>query len=141
MSLLSRNVRTSLSLLGILYASVLLAGLIAPYAPTEQNRDMPFAPPTRLHFAEATGKLHLRPFVYRLVSQPGSFGDYGEDRGDRLQTWPQGTRRTTIVHSKRLVRRCGPDFDRLRPFWRRPTGLRRDDTVYRQDAVAGPHAG
>ncbi len=83
MSLPSRNVRTSLSLLGILYVSVLLAGLLAPYAPTEQNRDMPFAPPTRLHFAEATGKLHLRPFVYRLVSQPGSFGDYGEDRDTR----------------------------------------------------------
>ena len=72
-----------LSLLAILYASVLLAGFLAPYAPAEQNRDRPFAPPTRLHFAEATGKLHLRPFVYRLVSQPGGFGDYGEDRSTR----------------------------------------------------------
>ena len=80
MSLAERKVRTSLSLLGILYAAVLLAGFLAPYAPAEQNRDMPFAPPTRLHFAEATGKLHLRPFVYRLVSDPRSFGEYSEDR-------------------------------------------------------------
>ena len=75
MSLAVRNVRASLSLLAILYVSVLLAGFLTPYAPTEQNRDMPFAPPTRLHFAEATGRVHLRPFVYRLASDPRSF-DY-----------------------------------------------------------------
>ena len=80
MSLAERNVRTSLSLLGILYASVFLAGLLAPYAPADQNRDMPFAPPARLHFVEPTGKLHVRPFVYRLVSHPRSFGEYSEDR-------------------------------------------------------------
>ncbi len=76
-----RNVRTSLSLLGLLYASVLLAGLLAPYDPTEQNRDMPFAPPSRLHFAEPRGTFRLRPFVYRVVSKPGSFGEYAEERG------------------------------------------------------------
>jgi peptide/nickel transport system permease protein len=80
MSLAERRVRISLSLLGILYAVVLLAGFLAPYAPTEQNREMPFAPPTRLHFTEATGKPHLRPFVYRVVSDPQSFGEYSEDR-------------------------------------------------------------
>src|SRR5438034_11734180 len=79
MSLAARNVRTSLSLLVILYVSVLLAGFLTPYVPTEQNRDMPFAPPTRLHLAEATGRVHLRPFVYRLASDPRSFGEYIDD--------------------------------------------------------------
>ena len=66
-----------------LYAAVLLAGLIAPYEPNEQSRDVPFAPPTRLHFVDATGRLHLRPFVYRLVGRPGRFDEYDEDYRDR----------------------------------------------------------
>jgi peptide/nickel transport system permease protein len=78
-----RNVRACLSLLAVLYASVLLAGLIAPYEPNEQTRSVPFAPPTRLHFVDAAGRLHLRPFVYRLVGRPGSFDEYDEDRSDR----------------------------------------------------------
>lgn len=78
MSVAERKVKTSLILLGILYASVLMAGFLAPYAPTEQNRDVPFAPPTRLHFTDAAGTLHWQPFVFRIVSE--SFGEYSEDR-------------------------------------------------------------
>lgn len=79
----ARKIRGWLSLLGLLYASVLFAGLIAPYAPNEQNRTTPFAPPTRLHFIETTGQLHVRPFVYRLVRRPGTFDEYDEDRSRR----------------------------------------------------------
>ena len=68
-----RHVRAYLSLLVALYASVLLAGPIAPYDPHEQNRNAPFAPPTRLHFVDADGRFHMRPFVYRLVGRPGRF--------------------------------------------------------------------
>src|SRR3989442_2093430 len=75
-----RQVRAYLSLLVALYASVLLAGPIAPYAPNEQNRNAPFAPPTRLHFIDTTGQFHLRPFVYGLVGRPGRFDEYDEDR-------------------------------------------------------------
>ena len=80
MSVAERKVKTSLILLGILYASVLMAGFLAPYAPTEQNRDVPFAPPTRLHFTDAAGTLHWQPFVFRIVSDARSFGEYSEDR-------------------------------------------------------------
>jgi len=79
----ARHVRAWLGVLGVLYASVLLAGLVTPYAPNEQNRNVPFAPPTRLHFTETTGQLHLRPFVYRLKSRPGNFDEYDEDRSRR----------------------------------------------------------
>ena len=78
-----RHVRACLSLLVALYASVLLAGPIAPYDPSEQNRNEPFAPPTRLHFVDAAGHVHLRPFVYRVVGRPGRFDEYDEDRGVR----------------------------------------------------------
>ncbi len=79
----SRQVRFYLSLLVVLYASVLLAGPIAPYDPNEQNRNAPFAPPTRLHFVDATGRFHPWPFVYRMVGRPGRFDEYDEDRSDR----------------------------------------------------------
>jgi peptide/nickel transport system permease protein len=79
----ARHVRVWLGLLSALYAAVLLAGLIAPYAPGEQNRDAPFAPPTRLHFIETTGQFHPRPFVYALVGRPGRFDEYEEDRSRR----------------------------------------------------------
>src|SRR5438067_4038985 len=79
----SRHVRAYLSLLIALYASVLLAGPIAPYDPNEQNRNTPFASPTRVHFVDADGRFHLRPFVYRLVGRPGRFDEYDEDRQER----------------------------------------------------------
>jgi peptide/nickel transport system permease protein len=78
----ARRVRLWLGLLTMLYAAVLFAGVIAPYAPDAQNRTLPFAPPSRLHFVEPTGRVHLRPFVYAVVSRPGDFGGYAEDRSD-----------------------------------------------------------
>jgi peptide/nickel transport system permease protein len=78
-----RKIRAWAGLLGVVYASVLLAGFIGPYAPDEQDREHPFAPPTRLHFRDTTGELHLRPFVYRLAGRPERFGEYEEDRSRR----------------------------------------------------------
>jgi hypothetical protein len=66
MSGAGRRVGAWLGLLGALYAAVLLAGLIAPYAPNDQNRNAPFAPPTRLHFFDTTGQFHLRPASMNL---------------------------------------------------------------------------
>ena len=80
MNVASRHVRAWVTLLGILYAAIFLAGFIAPYAPNEQNRSAPFTAPTRVHFVDDTGEFHRRPFVYRLVSRPGTFDEYDEDR-------------------------------------------------------------
>src|SRR5207247_1360560 len=46
----------------------------------EQNRALPYAPPTRLRFVDDERRLHLRPFVYRLVEREGAGGVYDEDR-------------------------------------------------------------
>jgi peptide/nickel transport system permease protein len=77
---MSRGLRATTALLAVLYASVLFAGFIAPYSPISQSRNAAFVPPTRLHWVDTTGTVHLRPFVYRLVNRPGSADEYDEDR-------------------------------------------------------------
>ena len=73
------------ALLAGLHLVLLFAGFFAPYDPTAQNRELPYAPPTRLHFKDSSG-FRLRPFVYAWTSvlnsdQPDSSQDsYKEDR-------------------------------------------------------------
>jgi peptide/nickel transport system permease protein len=69
--------------LALVHAAALGAGFLAPYSPTEQNRTLPYAPPTRLHFVDAAGRLHLRPFVYALDEAAADAGRFAEDRGRR----------------------------------------------------------
>jgi peptide/nickel transport system permease protein len=63
-----------------LHLVILFAGFIAPCDPASQNRDFPFAPPTRLHFVDARGHLHFRPFIYQSVSSPEGLYEYTEIR-------------------------------------------------------------
>jgi peptide/nickel transport system permease protein len=69
-----------LGLLGLVYLSAIVAGFLAPDDPIRQNRELAFVPPTRLHFVDATGRFHLRPFVYELTRPPASVAEYSEDR-------------------------------------------------------------
>ena len=57
--------------------STLLAGFLAPYDPTEQDREHPYAPPSKIHFVDGAGKTQLRPFVHAWKDD-GS-GGYEED--------------------------------------------------------------
>ncbi len=68
------------SFLALLHMCVFLAGFVAPYSPASQNRDLPYAPPMRIHFSDASGQFHLRPFVYPLAPDPANFNAYIEDR-------------------------------------------------------------
>jgi peptide/nickel transport system permease protein len=74
-----RSCRLVLGLLGLVYLSTVFAGFLAPDDPAAQNRDLSFAPPTRLHFVDGTGRLHVRPFVYGLA-RSGDSEEYAEDR-------------------------------------------------------------
>lgn len=49
-----------------LHLAILLAGFIAPYDAAEQDRELPYAPPTPLHFRDGNG-FHWRPFVRAWV--------------------------------------------------------------------------
>jgi peptide/nickel transport system permease protein len=68
----------AVALLAVVHLAAIGAGFLAPYAPSEQNRTLPYAPPTRLHLVDAEGRLHLRPFVYAL--REVERGRYEEDR-------------------------------------------------------------
>jgi peptide/nickel transport system permease protein len=67
------------AVLGVCYSSALLAGFISPYSFETQNRDLNYLPPTRIHILDSTGRLHLRPFVYRSTAGPDGFAQYAED--------------------------------------------------------------
>lgn len=63
----------------VVHAVALFAELFAPYDPTQQNRALPYAPPTPVHFLDRAGRFHLRPFVYGIRERPGELGVYEED--------------------------------------------------------------
>ncbi len=71
--------RLAIAALVVSHGLVLLAGFAVPYDPAAQDRELPFAPPTRIHFIDRQRKLHLRPFVYRWKASAGSEGGYRED--------------------------------------------------------------
>jgi peptide/nickel transport system permease protein len=75
-----RKIVAAVVFLLALHLAILLAGFVAPGEPSAQNRDFPYAPPTRIHFVDARGNFHLRPFIYQAVSRPDSFYEYTEDR-------------------------------------------------------------
>ncbi len=68
-----------LILLATIHVPILLAGFVAPYSSTEQDRAWPFAPPSRIHFVDARGKFHVRPFLYGLEADPSSISGYVND--------------------------------------------------------------
>lgn len=70
--------RFAIVLFCALHGAIIAAGFFAPYAPDHQNRAFPFAPPTKVHWRDQAGRLHLRPFVYRIDTSLD--GDYSEDR-------------------------------------------------------------
>jgi len=61
-----------LAALVALHLVLVFAGFIAPYDPAAQDRDLPYAQPTELHFRDAAG-WHLRPFVYARTIAPDSY--------------------------------------------------------------------
>ena len=68
----------------VLHVVVLFAGFVAPYSYDTQDRDHPYAPPVRLHFVDARGNWHMRPFVYGIRNREGSLTEYEEDRAQRF---------------------------------------------------------
>jgi peptide/nickel transport system permease protein len=65
--------------LSALHVVVLFAGFVSPYDLTRQNRELPFAPPTHIHFTDAEGTIHLRPFVCVSIERPMALGTYVEN--------------------------------------------------------------
>jgi len=66
-------------LLAVFHALVLFAGFFAPYNFAAQNRELAFAPPAHIHFVDALGRFHARPFVYGLRSNRSDPNAYEVD--------------------------------------------------------------
>ena len=77
---LSKTPWLAISALVACHLSALLAGFFAPYSFEAQNRLLAFAPPTRIHFIDAQGRFHARPFVYRWAPRRNSFAEYEENQ-------------------------------------------------------------
>lgn len=75
----NRKLVLLLMVLAFFHAVILFAGFVAPYGYATQNRDFPFAAPTRIHFIDSTGKWHCRPFVYALAVDASDPGGYHVD--------------------------------------------------------------
>jgi peptide/nickel transport system permease protein len=75
---MSRKSRLAIGFLAAAHLVVVFAGFFAPYHYSTQNRAYPFAPPTRIHFVDAQGEWHWRPFIYGLA-EAQEFGRYTED--------------------------------------------------------------
>lgn len=71
----------------VLYGTALFAGFISPYFYDNENRDHSYHPPLGLHFFDAQGKFHLRPFVY---ASSYAFDEYYNRRwaADKSKMYP-----------------------------------------------------
>jgi len=76
------KLRTAFILLAAVHAAVVFAGFLAPYGFADQDRELPFAPPTRLHFFGAHGGFRPRPFVYGLAADPSRPNVYTIDTAE-----------------------------------------------------------
>jgi peptide/nickel transport system permease protein len=75
-----RPATLALLVLAALHLAALSAAFLAPYSALEQNRSLPYAPPTRLRFVDESGRWHPRPFVYAWAEDEAGAGPYREDR-------------------------------------------------------------
>jgi peptide/nickel transport system substrate-binding protein len=78
-----RHARLLIGALAAVHLVVALAGFIAPYDPANQDRSLPYAPPTAVRFVDATGAFHLRPFVYAQTPDPANPDAYLDDTTTR----------------------------------------------------------
>lgn len=67
-----------------IHAVIVLAGFFAPYSASDQDRERPYLPPMRVHFIDASGHFHLRPFCYPLQLKTGSFDQFEENSTTRV---------------------------------------------------------
>lgn len=67
------------AVLVVLYAVMLLAEFLAPYPLDFSDRNLYYAPPVGVHFLDARGHWHLRPFVYAYRVVDLSTATYAPD--------------------------------------------------------------
>ena len=81
----AKNRVLALVLLAV-HLPVVFPGFFSPNGYATQNRNLPFAPPTKLHFVDEAGHFHFRPFVYEAMEAESApqGTSYRESRGARF---------------------------------------------------------
>src|SRR5229473_190443 len=74
----SGKIEVALGFLALIYFLVVFAGFFAPCSFDTQDREHPYAPPSRVHFVDADGRVHLRPFIYAVEPRPEAANEYVE---------------------------------------------------------------
>ena len=74
-----RKLAKWLAVLVALHGVIACAGFVAPDDPVAQDRQHPYAPPSKLHFLDKQGRVHIRPFLYPLRMREGLFNQYEEE--------------------------------------------------------------
>ena len=67
----------------LLLTAAVFADFLSPTPPEEQNLENFFAPPSRIHFFDAHGEFHLRPFIYPYELKDPLRAAYEENTGTR----------------------------------------------------------
>jgi peptide/nickel transport system permease protein len=82
----------SLACLAFIHVLVLSASFFAPYDFAKQDRDLPYCPPTQIHWMTKEGRLLWHPFVYRWVDRSEDFQNYEVDMRVRypIHLFPRG---------------------------------------------------
>jgi ABC-type dipeptide/oligopeptide/nickel transport system permease subunit/ABC-type transport system substrate-binding protein len=79
---MTRTTKVIVGALVALHLLVAFAGFVAPYDPANQDRSLPYAPPTAVHIKDANGRFHT-PFVYAQVPDPNDPVAYVDDTSRR----------------------------------------------------------
>jgi len=110
-----RAISNWIVLLVALHAIVILAGFFAPYDPAEQDRKSPYLPPMRIHFVDAEGHFHVRPFVYSLQLREGSYDKYEANaaRPLALRFFVQGARYRLLGFVPARLHLFGAESERI----------------------------
>jgi peptide/nickel transport system permease protein len=77
----NKKFAAGLALVLFFYAVAIFADFLAPYDYRSQLRAEPGAPPNEIHFRDAAGTWHLRPFIYARRMIDPLQRTYAEDRG------------------------------------------------------------
>lgn len=75
--------RLGIFIVASFYTVALFADFIAPHDYREQSRREPLMPPARIHFRDAGGTWHARPFIYRRKLVDALTRRYVEDTNQR----------------------------------------------------------
>jgi peptide/nickel transport system permease protein len=73
-----------LSIISVFYLAAALADFVAPYDYRSQSRDETDAPATAIHFRDADGNFHARPFIYASRLTDTLSRAYAEDTSRRF---------------------------------------------------------